>query len=302
MTKKWRRIWLVLSFVLCFFVSGSAFAKNASLNISPDIAKLEISAGEMVKNQITVKNNSDETLKVKIYTFPYIIKNENYELEFDEEERDESNKIVDWVTFKNETGKYEKELVIQFSPDEEKIISYHIDFPKEVESEQRCFIFAEGSLDGKTSIRVASTLIASPKNKTPNSEIKNLDLNHLSDGKISPELFITNSGEKMSEVVSSLSIKTLFDKKLYGEENQNLVFPSFDRKIGFEWKETPIFGFYKVELNLKIDGEEQNFSQIIFLMSFFMKILIIFLLTIIIFMLIIKTRKIIKINNKSVES
>ena len=291
MTKKWRKIWLVLSFALCFVFSSTAFAENASLNISPDITKLEISAGEIIKNQITVKNNSDEPLKVKIYTFPYIIKNEDYELEFNEAGKNDSNKIVDWVTFKNEVGNYEKELFIELSPNEERAISYHIDFPEDIENEQRCFIFAESSLNEKTSVRVASTLIASQKNKTPNSKVEDLNLNHISEGKISPEFYVINTGEKMSEISSTLSIKTLFDKTLYSEERQNLVFPSMNRKIDFKWKETPVFGFLKVELKLKIDGEEQEFSQIIFLMPVFMKVLIIFLLTIIIFMLIIRIRK-----------
>ncbi len=291
MTKKWRRfLEIVFSVVFSTLFFSPVFAEGNSTTISPDLEKTNIVQGETIKNYITLKNDSEESLELKIYSAPYIIKNENYEISFSSEEKTDSSEIVDWLSFKNEKGVYEKEIKIRLSPGEEKEISYHIDFPKEVEKEQRCFIFAETSLSEESSIRVASSLITSFEDKSPNSEVKNLYQGQSESSRISSEFSIKNSGEKFSEVSSSFSVKSLFDKTLYSDERENLVFPSLDRKFKFEWENTPNFGLYKIELNLKIDGEEQNYSKIVFLMPLFVKIIMILVLTFITFMLIIKRR------------
>lgn len=286
MTKKWRKIFgVVFSGIFAVLIFSPAFAEEGSIKISPDINKVELGNNETTKQEITLENNSENEVSLKLSVAPYIIKDENYEVSFNENDKDESNNIIDWIEFKTD-DEYKKTLKLRLQPKEKKTIKYKISAP-EFEKEQHSVIFAESEVDSDTTVRIASLLILSPKNSTPRLEVKEIkSTSGFSNENIFSKIEIDNNGDKFAEVETKFSVESLFGKVIKEETRTNYIFPGKTRKVTFEWTESPKFGIFKV----KTSANSEEKTSIVFLLPFPEEILPILLLTIIIFMLIIKSR------------
>ncbi len=287
MTKKWRRLFSVVSSVIfAVAIFSPAFAAESSLKITPDIKQIELKKNETKKQEIVVENSSDKVAKVKLSIAPYIVKNEDYEVSFSESERDDSSEILDWIKFKDENGEYKKSLEFKLQPKEKKTVAYKISAP-EFEKEQRAIIFAETENDSNAVVRVASLLVVSLDGSVFSPIIEEIKSSSgLSDENIFSEITIKNGGDKYAEIEAKFSVETIFGKKLKEEERKNLVFSGTTRKISFHWEESPNFGIYKVKTT--VNSEEK--TSIVFVLPFSEEILPILVLTFIIFMLIMKSR------------
>ena len=308
--KKWRRmLGVFLSLVFSIFIIRPALAENSTITISPNLDKFEFETNEEIKRELKIKNGNEENSTIVVFAAPYNIKNENYDIDFSADSAEPSSEICASIIFKDVDNKYKNQLSLELNPNEEKTIKYKINFENSINSEQRCAIFAqktiektiEKTLDQNSetrTYRVVSLVLASPKNSESKTEIKNqTSPSGFYNGDLYSELSLENTGKKHSEIETTFRVKSLFNKTLYEVSNKNLIFPEKPRTINLKWDKSPNFGLYKLETTVSIGGETAENTSIVFLLPFPPELLPIFLLTFIIFMLIIKT-----VNKKSVDT
>ena len=79
-----------------------------------------------------VKNIGTKGLRYRVYASPYVVKGENYDLDFSEEASTSYTQISRWITILGEDGSYAKEAEFAIEPGETQTIHYRIDVPEDV--------------------------------------------------------------------------------------------------------------------------------------------------------------------------
>lgn len=272
----------ILVFLATLSLSFPVFAESKSLSISPQINYFNRTKKETEEFDLAIENSSEENLKLKIYTAPYSILNENFETSFEDKDRTDYNEITDWIYFKDKNGEYKKNIELSLEKSSTKNIRYKIDFEESEKWEQYCVIFVEiAQEDNESTFRLASFVVAHDFDKEEKFEINNFKDNRFE---------IRNLGENDTKISYEFEIDSIFGKKLYEEKNKKIIYPESTRPFEFSWENIPSFGIFKQKLTLETKKGIQAQEKIIIKIPVFLKIIMVLLLTLIIFMLIIKNK------------
>lgn len=297
---------LILSFICLIlgvaFLSNSAYADDGvNLKISPVSNYFTVKAGDVQNYVLTITNQGSENFSFRMYTAPYVVTDEDYTANFDEENATHYNQITRWVTFKDKDGNYVPNPTYELKPGEEKTIPYRVSVPDSIpEGGQYCVIFAESVNDSQmesTGIaaisRVALTLVGHGLGVTNNdAEIVDYSLSHpFSLEGIAASAKVKNGGNTDFEASYSFTVKSIFGKTLHDSSQSFTILPETERRFGLNWSEAPIFGVFKVRFAVSGGDAHRDEEHLVFIVPLFMIIIMLLLLTALTIWIIILIRK-----------
>lgn len=288
--------------ILCGIVVFSAPAHaegGVNIEISPVSNYFTIKPGDDQVYTLTIKNNGNSEFKYRLYTAPYVVSDEEYTLNFDDEAATSYNQITRWVTFKNSSGSFVKEPTFVIEPGQEQLITYKVSVPDNIpEGGQYGIIFAETVNDNKEGginavSRVALSLIGHGTGSTKNTaEITEYNMTHpFSKEGISAGAKVKNTGNTDFEAVYTLTVKSIFNKILYEANSSYTVLPETERRFTTAWENAPAFGVFKVTYTVSASDAYREETHIVFIVPIFILVIALLLLTTMIIWTIILIRK-----------
>ena len=298
-----KRLLLTLSLVLSgfFFFSTPAFASGGTnIEISPVSNYFTIKAGDVQIYTFTVSNKGSSAFRYRLYTAPYIVTDEDYNLTFDEEKSSSYNQITRWVKFKDETGSFVHEPTFSIEPGEDQITTYRVKVPEDIpDGGQYGIIFAETVNDSTDQAginavsRVALTLVGHGVGSTKNTaEILEYYVTHpFSREGLGAGARVKNTGNTDFEATYHFVVKSLFGKTLYDETSSYTVLPETERRFKTAWDNAPVFGVFQVQFSLTAADSFREETHLVFIVPIFVVVIALLLLTLIVIWIIILVRK-----------
>ena len=297
----WSLVSLGLALVANFRANPVSAA--AVMKISPVANGITIKPGDIQNYQFAIENTGTESYKFKLYTAPYNVTNENYDVNFSEET--EYNQITRWITFQDDSGSFVAEPTFTLDPGEKKTIIYRVTVPKDIpEGGQYCVIFAENipesdSETGGVSVgissvsRVSLIILGHGEGETKNiSEITDFSLTGMfSSHNIDATTKVKNTGNTDFSAVYSFTVDSIFGTPLYSSTDNFIVLPQTERKFAVSWADAPLFGIFKVKFSVAALDQSREEGHLVFILPAFMIIILLLLLTSIIIWAIILLRK-----------
>ncbi len=294
---------LVLAFGLALTHSGEAQAAGAVMKISPVANGIYIKPGQVQNYQFTLETTGTEKFKFKLYTAPYNVTNENYDVDFTSETN--YNQITRWITFQEDSGAFSANPIYSLEPGEKKTIIYRVSVPDDIpEGGQYCVIFAESINDSSTESgtmavglgsvsRVSLIILGHGEGETKDiAEITDFSLTGVfTSHNIDAVAKVKNTGNTDFLAVYSLAVNSIFGTTLYTSSDNFVVLPMTERKFSTSWAEVPLFGIFNVKFSVEALGETRSESHAILVMPPFMIVITLLLLTSIIVWGIILLRK-----------
>lgn len=253
--------------------SPAAFAVSAdeteSITMSPVSKHYELDAGLTTKDAIKIVNTGKKGYDFIVYARPYTIVNSDYD---NPNYSDEANKKANadaykWVEFDKE--KYHLE------PGETIEVNYSLKVPAdEAPGGHYGVLFAEtqsatGEMIGRNK-RVGSVVYATVKGDYKTGvEISKPSANLI---QINPPLTanvsVKNIGNAGFITTVAYSVYDVFGGKKYSQQGEYDVIPDSTRAITQEWKESPNFGLFKVQLTAKALDKQASMESYVFMAPF----------------------------------
>jgi len=294
---------LALAFGFAFAPANTAHASGAVMKISPVANGIYIKAGQTQNYQFTLENTGAESFKFKLYTAPYNVTNEDYDVDFSTETT--YNQITRWITFQEDSGAFSANPTYSLEPGEKKTIIYRVSVPDDIpDGGQYCVIFAESINDSSTESgtmavglgsvsRVSLIILGHGEGETKDiAEITDFSLTGIfSSHNIDAVAKVKNTGNTDFLAVYSLAVDSIFGTTLYTSSDNFVVLPMTERKFTTSWAEVPLFGIFKVKFSVKAIDQYMEDAHVILIMPPFMIIIVLLLLTSIIVWGIILLRK-----------
>lgn len=302
----------VMSIASTAIISSSAIAEDNNkpeeapkpsvwLQISPVSSRVTLEAGAVTEHSFTVSSIGSEGFKYKVYSAPYSIKSEEYDIDFSSEGN--RTQITRWIQFKDADGNWVDSATYSIPTDGKQVVEYRISVPQDIpEGGQYASIFAEtvpnegenGDSSGlKTVSRAGLIVYGRTSGETREvAEIKDFQFQtFLTSGKVHINSRVTNSGNTDFEAKCGITIKSLFGKVIFEKENSYSVLPDTTRKIDMIWEDTPSFGIFNATARVSASGEVHEETKIVMIIPLFIIIITIILLTILIVWTIILIKK-----------
>ena len=294
---------LALAFGFAALPAGEAQASGAVMKISPVANGIYIKPGQVQNYQFTLENTGSEDFKFKLYTAPYNVTNENYDVDFSNETA--YNQITRWITFQEDSGAFSENPTYELAAGEKKTIIYRVSVPDDIpEGGQYCVIFAESINDSQAESstmavglgsvsRVSLIILGHGEGETRDiAEITDFSLTGVfSSHNIDAVAKVKNTGNTDFLAIYSLSVNSIFGTTLYPSSDNFVVLPMTERKFSTSWAEAPLFGIFNVKFSVKAIEEYREESHAILIMPPFMIVITLLLLTSIIVWGIILLRK-----------
>ena len=297
---------LALSFAGTAMISPSVAADDSEerpavwLQISPVSSRVTLEAGKTLEYSFTVSNIGSEEFTYNIYSAPYTIKSENYDVNFSEETN--RTQISRWIEFKDADGNWSETAKYTIKSDAKQTIEYRVVVPDDIPAGgQYAAIFAEtepssgdGNSSGLKTVSRAGLIVYGRTNgdTRETAEITDFEFHtFLTTGKVSTGARVKNTGNTDFESKYTMTVKSLFGKTIYEKSNSYNVLPDTTRKIHMEWDDTPAFGIFRATARVSAAGEVHEESKIVMIVPMFIIIIVIILLTILIVWTIILIKK-----------
>ncbi len=291
--------------------SGGANAEmRTGLTLEPLSKTIQISSNSAYDGTFTVRNDSSETIKIKVYASPYSYvrsgNEDTYELNYNNETN--FTQISRWVTISDKDGNYTTAPVFEVAADETLEIKYRVNTPSSIPAGgQYAVIFAQtiGSNPNASGIQteVSTGMVlyarSSEGETIVSSEILDTKLQQGVDEQSNNHNFygsskIKNDGNVDFFAKGKLKVEPIIGFGSYettASEASLSVVPESERVIADEWTETPDFGIYKVTWTVSAGDKSEVKEQIFFLIPPAAIIITIIILTVLIISIIIGVRK-----------
>ena len=280
--------------------SGGSGSPAVWLQVSPVSQKVSLSAGKTLDYVFNVSNIGSSKFSFHVYTAPYTIIDEDYNVDFSKETQ--RTQLSHWITFKTEDGTFAETASYTVDVNEKKQIEYRVQVPSDVpDGGEYATIFAESdasegeaSSSGiKTVSRVGMIVYGSTDGNTVDAaEIAEANVpTFMTSGDINAVSKVKNSGNTDFEATYQFTVNSLFGKELYSRATTYQVLPDTVRKVNMDWESSPMMGFFQVKYSVKALDKTQEVSRIVIILPVFVIVLGIILLTLIIVWIIILIRK-----------
>lgn len=297
---------LILGLVGLVLLGSTApvYAESSGAQIFPVSNVITLEAGKTSEYTLKVTNPSKtEVTSYQIYTSPYsytyLPDQDEYVLGFSTENN--YTQITRWISFKDTSGNFVPNLTVSIKPEETREITYRIAAPASIPNGgQYAVIFAQTINDYsenegiKTNTRAGLIVYGHAVGetiKTANIIESKINKSFLTDGNISANGKVQNTGNIDISVVSTLKIDNIFGINHYKHEKTTSVIPETTAKINDEWPDTAFFGIFKATWTIEAGDKTEEKTAVILVMPIAVMIVMGILLTIIIIWIIILIRK-----------
>lgn len=313
---------VALAIISGLAISGSVHAEGEEdqplptnwIEISPTAAAVRLQGGQVVTGDsdscphnvdggcvVEVKNIGAESFQYRIYTTPYIVSGEDYQLSFSESASTSYTQISRWITFLDHDGSYQREVVRTIAPGEVQKIQYRVDVPEDVPGgAQYAVIWAQTLNDPSASTASVQTISQAGMVITgrtigdtrQTAEISEYDFTRFAfSGPLHANATIKNTGNTDFDAYYYYTAKTLFGKEVYAMNDSLATYPDTEYHINVDWENTPFIGVFQVEFKVSTADTVRSETHIVVILPIFVLILLIILLTIIIVWITIINRK-----------
>lgn len=283
------------------------------LQISPTAVTVTLMGGDVLEGKsdkcpknvdagcvMEVKNIGTKGIRYRVYASPYVVKGENYDLDFSEESSTSYTQISRWISILGEDGAYAKEAEFSIEPGETQNIRYRIDVPDDVPGgAQYAVIWAQtvGSTTTSTGVQAIAQagMVVSGRtigNTQQTSEVYEYGFDRFAlSGPLKAQATIKNTGNTDFDAYYTYNARTLFGKEIYTDQGTIATFPDTEYHINLNWENPPLLGIFQVEFRVSGADTIKTETHIVVIMPIFVMILLILLLTVAIVWIIIIIRK-----------
>ncbi len=268
---------IILGSALITAISLLTSSNANALTVSPAKLELDLKSSKVSSGSFKIINSEKKDIKVKIYSTPYSVVDENYKPDFEKNEF--YTKLSDWIKIEN------PKLVIKSG--ETKKINFTVKTPNNIPNgSQYATIMTEVIQSNKNNSninikpRIGMIIYANTDGKT----IKKGVINKInvpffqSKPDINIESSIKNTGNTEFNSNTQMLVKDLFGNTKLKQDNTYTVLPYSIRKIKFENKSKAPIGLFKIEVNNTFLGKKHTESHYALLMP--IPVLIVFIITI----------------------
>ncbi|MBQ6396347.1 hypothetical protein IJH89_02045 [Candidatus Saccharibacteria bacterium] len=282
---------IVLTVVAILTLKTTPVSAAAVMKITPVANAINIKPGNVQNYQFTLENTGTEDFKFKLYTAPYNVVNEDYDVDFSNETN--YNQIMRWITFQDDSGSFVSNPVYKLGAGEKKTIIYRVSVPEDLQDGgQYCMIFAESlpeSNEGEGAVsvglgtvsRVSLIILGHGDGEAKDiSEITDYSLTGLfTSHNIDASAKVKNSGNTDFLATYTLSVDSIFGTPLYAANDNFVVLPQTERRFTTSWGEAPLFGIFRVKFRVDALEKSAEEKHIILILPAFMIIILLLLLT-----------------------
>lgn len=247
-----------------------------------------------------VKNIGTKAFRYRVYASPYVVKDENYNLDFSESASTSYTQISRWITFLGEDGAYAKEVEFSIAPGETQTVHYRIDVPEDVPGgAQYAVIWAQtlGSTTTGNGVQTISQtgMVVSGRtigNTVQSAEVYEYDFDRFGlAGPLTAKATLKNTGNTDFDAYYTYKASTLFGKEIYTDQGSIATFPDTEYHINVNWENPPLLGIFQVEFRVSGADTVKTETHLVVIMPIFVIVLLILLLTVVIVWIIIIIRK-----------
>lgn len=238
-------------------VSADDVSFRDSITLSPTSVRFQAGPGETLTNKLTVINDGETDYDFIVYARPYSVKDQSYTPEF-------TKQLVNtdayaWVQF--------NQVKYHLNPGASIEVPFSVTIPaKASPGGHYGVIFAETQpkLTGTDSIarkkRVGTILYATIKGEyNMKGSVTSTDISPLQfRSPLSAALTAKNEGNADFLVSATLKISDVFGQVKYDVTSDYPVLPDTTRKIQLEWKNSPWFGIYKVDVSTVMLNQQKT--------------------------------------------
>ncbi len=283
------------------------------LQLSPTAVTVTLMGGDVLEGNsdkcpkdveggcvMEVKNIGTKGFRYRVYSSPYVIKGENYELDFSEEASTSYTQISRWITILGEDGVYAKEAEFSIEPGETQTIHYRIDVPEDVPGGAQYAVIWAQTLGGSTTgtgvnaVSQAGMVVSGRTigNTQQTADVYEYDFDRFAlSGPLKAQATIKNTGNTDFDAYYSYSAHTIFGKEIHLDQGTIATFPDTEYHVNINWENPPLLGIFQVEFRVSGADTVKTETHIVIIMPIFVMILLILLLTVAIVWIIIIIRK-----------
>ena len=283
------------------------------LQLSPTAVTVTLMGGDVLEGKsdkcpknveegcvMEVKNIGTKGFRYRVYSSPYVVKGENYDLDFSEEASTSYTQISRWITIMGEDGAYAKEAEFAIEPGETQYIHYRIDVPEDVPGGAQYAVIWAQTLGGSTTgtgvqtISQAGMVISGRTigNTQQTAEVYEYGFDRfVLSGPLTAKATIKNTGNTDFDAYYTYNAHTIFGKEIYTDQGTIATFPDTEYHININWENPPLLGIFQVEFRVSGADTVKTETHIVIIMPIFVMILLILLLTVAIVWIIIIIRK-----------
>ena len=214
---------------------------------------------------MTIKNSGSSDFSYHLYTTPYSVADENYNIDFSTDTP--RTQVSRWIKFYQDDKLVDKPT-FKIKSGESQSIKYVVQIPEDVpDGGQYAAIFAETDANkegdsGGSGIRTASRVGMIVYGRTNGNTVEEgtvTDFNvpgFLVDGNVHATSKVKNSGNTDFEAEYTLTVKSILGAELYNKKVTYNVLPDTDieRRVNLEWPDTPFMGIFKVNFKVATPG------------------------------------------------
>lgn len=222
-----------------------------NITMSPVKKRYDVKAGETLDDSFKIINDGQQGYTFIVYARPYSVKTENYLPDFTTQAPNAD--VYQWVQF--DDSSYDLE------PGESVDVGYTMRVPKSAApgghygvlfAETQPKEGAEGNVVQRTK-RVGAIVYANVDGKaTTKGEAEEATISFF---QLEPPLTATqrfkNTGNTDYDVEYNFTVSDLLGQKKYDFVSSSTILPNTTRKILMEWKDSPWFGLYKVDVSAR---------------------------------------------------
>ena len=281
----------VLSVLCVFSFSSQPVSAAAVMRIVPVANAISVEPGDVQNYQFTLENVGQEDFDFRLYTAPYNVTNEDYDVDFTTETS--RSQITRWITFQDDSGSFVSNPTMTLKAGEKRNIIYRVTVPDDIpEGGQYCMIFAEsipkesGTSDGvsvgiESVSRVSLIIIGHGAGDTKDvARITDFDVTGFyTSGSVDAMAKVENTGNTDFLAVYSMTVDTIFGRNLYTSSNNFVVLPASERKFTTSWADAPLFGVFKVRYSVTALDVSKEEKHVVLILPVFMLVILLLLLT-----------------------
>ena len=279
-------------------------ATNSSswIQVTPVSSRVVLRPGQELEYSMVVSNIGTDKFNYSVYTAPYSVVDENYNVSFSNETN--RTQLSRWIKFIKEDGSTSDIYKGSLDPNGKQTINYRISVPENIPAGgQYATIFAQTDNDNdnkdtsgiKTVSRIGLVVYGRTNGETDDrASITDFSVpGFLNNGPITATSKVKNEGNTDIEAKYKFTVKSVFGNTLHEDEQAYNILPDTERRLNSEWKNTSPMGLfwvtYSVSSSALANAKEE--TKLVIILPIYMILIMLILLTILVIWIIMLVRK-----------
>ncbi len=279
---------------------GDSLQVVPELTVSPATTSVSLKPGASIDYTLVVDNKKSENLDITVYTAPYSIQNEDYDVDFEKETN--RTQLSRWIEFVNADGSTTKEYKTTVPANTKSNIVYRVNIPQDIPAGgQYASIFVQTGdnakpleTSGLQAVSRVGVIVYGRSNGETEEKAEVTETSvptFLLNGPVTASALVKNLGNTDIEVSYSFTVTSIVGAELYHSEGKEPVLPDASRRMKQQWENTQPMGLFRVSYKVETLGETYEISRLVIILPAYMILLALFVLTLLIIWIIILIRK-----------